>query len=41
LIALQINNWNNKNKDDKLETEYLKGIKTKRLSDISELEGHF
>ena len=41
LIALQINSWSNKNKNDNLEIEYLKGIKTNIISDISELEWHF
>ena len=39
LIALQINSWSNKNYN--LEIEYLKGIKTNIISDISELEWHF
>ena len=41
LIALQINSWSNKNKNDNLEMEYLKGIKTNLSSDINELNGHF
>ena len=41
LIALQINSWSNKNKNDNLEIEYLRGIKTNLISDLIELEGHF
>ncbi len=41
LIALQINNWNVFRQNEDLEIEYLKGIKTNLIDDISELERHF
>ena len=41
LIALQINNWNENRKDENLEIEYLKGIKSNIANDLIELEQHF
>lgn len=41
LIALSINNWNQLKQDQKLETNYLKGIKTNLNDDISELDQLF
>jgi len=41
LIALQINNWNENRKNQKLELEYLIGIKSNLNDDITELEMHF
>lgn len=38
LIALSINNWNQSKQDQKLEINYLKGIKTNLQDDIEELE---
>ena len=41
LIALSINNWNENRKNQKLELEYLIGIKSNLNDDIAELENHF
>jgi len=41
LIALSINNWNENRKNQKLELEYLIGIKSNLNDDITELEMHF
>ena len=41
LIALQINNWNQKRQNEKLEIKYLQGIQTNLDNDIDELERHF
>ncbi len=41
LIALQINNWNQRRQNQKLELEYLIGIKANLNDDIFELESHF
>jgi len=41
LIALSINNWNEGRKNENLEIEYLKGIKTNLNDDIVELERLF
>jgi len=41
LIALQINNWNQSKQNQKLELEYLVGIKSNLNDDIDELERHF
>jgi len=37
LIALQINNWNNKNQQEKLEIKYLNEIKSNLKSDIADI----
>lgn len=41
LIALQINNWNEKTKNKTIEIEYLKGIKSNISEDIEELNNLF
>ncbi|MEM5563590.1 DUF6090 family protein [Psychroserpens sp. AS72] len=41
LIALQINNWNQSRQNQKLELDYLIGIKSNLNDDIDELEAHF
>ncbi len=41
LIALQINNWNQSRQNQKLELDYLIGIKSNLNNDIDELEEHF
>jgi hypothetical protein len=41
LIALQINNWNQSRQNQRLELEYLIGIKANLNDDIAELESHF
>lgn len=41
LIALQINNWNQAKQNQKLEVDYLKGIKRNLNDDISELNRLF
>lgn len=41
LIALQINNWNEEQKNGDLEITYLKGIQSNLANDIEELNRHF